>query len=292
MKRIVHSVVLANYNGAAHLQEAVDSVLRQDHDGMEIILVDDASTDGSARIMHDFRERHPTIIKVFEHPVNRGQGAGFNTGVANAQGTYVSFIDSDDAWFPGKLSHVDQAFARFPEAALHHHNLYTLRNGEVTEELVVDSMALGHVGRWWKKRKVHPAMLSRFSPTAGLSMPRDVLVRLMPCPEVRICADMWLTFGALAFGPVSASYDAHGAYRVHDGNNYHGQAIDIWSLLRDDLLPVMRERWAEQGLEDVAPDFATAGSERGRIDRLLDLSPRSAWRWMARAWKAVDRKHG
>ncbi len=94
-----HSVILANYNGAEFLEQAIRSVLEQDA-SLELILVDDGSTDGSPAIMQDFAMRYPDRVRVKVHAVNKGQGAGFNTGCAAARGELVSFIDSDDVWMP------------------------------------------------------------------------------------------------------------------------------------------------------------------------------------------------
>lgn len=278
-QHVLHSVVLANYNGERHLEEAITSVLAQNDVDLELVLVDDASTDGSLAIMRSFQKRFPDMVRVEMHTSNRGQGAGFSTGCAAARGGLISFIDSDDVWMPGKLRHVEEAFSRMPDAALHHHNLDVLRAGHRTTEKVVDMMALGDVRERWRRTWSSPEFLPRFAPTSGLTLPRHVIGRLMPCPEVRICADMWLTFGALAYGPVNASYASHAWYRVHEGNNYHGGKMDIWGFLRDELLPVLKERWSAQGLEDVLPPLvlgSVPGTRRyaGFTGRLMDLSLR------------------
>jgi len=81
------------------LREAVDSVLAQDFEDVEILVVDDGSIDGTADGMKEYGGR----VKLLEHSANRGVSAARNTGIVRAKGKYISFLDSDDLWVKGKL---------------------------------------------------------------------------------------------------------------------------------------------------------------------------------------------
>ena len=94
------SVVIPAYNRAATLPRAVASVLAQDFADWELIVVDDGSADGSAEAALACGDRR---LRVIRHPVNRGAPAARNTGIRNAAGRLVAFLDSDDEWLPGKL---------------------------------------------------------------------------------------------------------------------------------------------------------------------------------------------
>lgn len=113
------SVVICFLNGERFLAEAVDSVLAQKHRPLEILLVDDGSTDGSAAIAADYARRHP-FIRLLSHPgrANRGVSASRNLGLRTARGRYVAFLDADDVWLPGKLEAELRAFRRHPRAAM------------------------------------------------------------------------------------------------------------------------------------------------------------------------------
>jgi len=93
------SVVIPTYNRLPMLKEAVRSVLAQDFEDFELIVVDDASTDGTFEELKQFGGR----VKVIEHEENRGVSAARNRGVLHAKGKYVAFLDSDDLWVKGKL---------------------------------------------------------------------------------------------------------------------------------------------------------------------------------------------
>lgn len=93
------SVVIPTYNREKTIQRAVDSVLAQTYQPIEVIVVDDGSTDGSLALLQGYGGR----IRVLSQK-NQGPGAARNTGIRAATGEVVGFLDSDDVWLPEKLS--------------------------------------------------------------------------------------------------------------------------------------------------------------------------------------------
>lgn len=96
------SVVLPTYNRLRTLPRAVSSVLGQDYGDLELIVVDDAGSDGSERWLAELAEREPRL-RVLRHDRNQGVSAARNTGIAAARGAFVAFQDSDDEWLPGRM---------------------------------------------------------------------------------------------------------------------------------------------------------------------------------------------
>lgn len=92
------SVVVPAYNVREHIAEAILSVRAQNFDGVEIIVVDDGSNDGTA----DFVEREFPDARLFRKE-NGGAATARNLGMREARGEYVAFLDADDVWLPGKL---------------------------------------------------------------------------------------------------------------------------------------------------------------------------------------------
>ncbi|GLZ81888.1 glycosyl transferase [Actinorhabdospora filicis] len=92
------SVVVAAYNALPYLRECVDSVLRQSigTERMELIVVDDGSTDGSAAVLDEYAAAHPAVMRVTHQPNSGGPAAPRNAGMDLAQGKYVFFLDADD----------------------------------------------------------------------------------------------------------------------------------------------------------------------------------------------------
>ena len=92
------SVIIPTYNNAAHIIEAIDSVLAQAEKDLEIIVVDDGSTDNTKEMI----QPRTNQIKYF-YKTNGGPASSRNLGIRNASGQYIAFLDSDDSWLPDKL---------------------------------------------------------------------------------------------------------------------------------------------------------------------------------------------
>ena len=104
------SVIIPTYNRANLVCRAIDSALAQTHPDIEIIVVDDGSTDDTAERLAIYDQR----IRVIRQP-NAGVGAARNSGIALAGGEFIAFLDSDDDWLPWKLSAQIAAFQQRPE---------------------------------------------------------------------------------------------------------------------------------------------------------------------------------
>lgn len=96
------SVVLPFYNAEKNLGEVIRSVLAQDYRNLELILVNDASTDESLHIAERY-DRQDSRVRIISHQSNQGCGPGRNTGVENVRGKYLFFMDSDDILCQGAL---------------------------------------------------------------------------------------------------------------------------------------------------------------------------------------------
>jgi glycosyltransferase involved in cell wall biosynthesis len=92
------SCIIPCFNGERYLEEAIRSILAQTHRPIEVIVVDDGSTDGSATLVRGFAE--PVRYRYQE---NRGPAGACNTGLELAAGEYVAFLEQDDLWLPFKL---------------------------------------------------------------------------------------------------------------------------------------------------------------------------------------------
>ncbi len=92
------SVIIPVHNTEKYIREAIESVLAQDYRPLEIIVIDDGSSDSSASIAESF----PQVICIRQP--NQGAGAARNTGLALCHGDFIAFLDADDLWVPHKTS--------------------------------------------------------------------------------------------------------------------------------------------------------------------------------------------
>ena len=139
------SVVIPTYNRVDVICDAIDSVLGQTHNNIEIIVVDDGSTDNTLVVLEKYHDR----IKVVSQG-NQGCSAARNTGIRSCSGDYIAFLDSDDKWLPQKtekqLAILNQVG---PEVVCCWCNLWVEKNGAVLDRLSMDHLHPGHpLGIW------------------------------------------------------------------------------------------------------------------------------------------------
>lgn len=90
------SIIIPVYNGANFILEAIDSVLQQTHKNVDIIVIDDCSTDNTLAILANSK----TVFTLLKLPHNQGASAARNMGLEHATGDYIAFLDADDLWSP------------------------------------------------------------------------------------------------------------------------------------------------------------------------------------------------
>lgn len=100
----VISVIVPVYNVAQYLPQCMDSILSQDYEKLEVILIDDGSTDNSGELCDAYARRDSRVRVI--HQTNSGAAAAKNTGLRAATGEYLSFVDSDDFLEPGAYSYM------------------------------------------------------------------------------------------------------------------------------------------------------------------------------------------
>jgi glycosyltransferase involved in cell wall biosynthesis len=112
------SVIIPTYNSATYLPYAIDSVLSQTAGPLEVIVVDDGSTDNTARVLEPSR---PRISYLFQE--NRGPVAARNGRIAATEGDLIAFLDADNIWLPEKLQQQQACLPANPHAALLHSDM-------------------------------------------------------------------------------------------------------------------------------------------------------------------------
>jgi GT2 family glycosyltransferase len=102
------SCVVPCFNGERYLDECIRSILAQTHRPLEIVVIDDGSTDGSADVVRQYPEVR------YYHQDNAGPAAACASGVRLATGEFIAFLEQDDLWLPWKTSHQLACFAADP----------------------------------------------------------------------------------------------------------------------------------------------------------------------------------
>jgi len=110
------SVIMPTWNGSAFLRDALESVTVQQKDDLEIIAVDDGSTDSTVDILESYSRKLP--ITLIRQPHTGNWVANTNLGISRASGKYISFLHQDDLWLPDRLKRLRWITDRHPETVL------------------------------------------------------------------------------------------------------------------------------------------------------------------------------
>jgi len=116
------SVVMPTYNGEAYVAAALESILVQGDPDIEVVAVDDGSTDGTRRILERYRARLP--LKVIDQCHGGNWVASTNRGLAMSHGEFACFLHQDDIWLPGRLRRLRGLVRKAPDATLYLHPSY------------------------------------------------------------------------------------------------------------------------------------------------------------------------
>lgn len=110
------TVVIPCYNRERFIRETLESALSQTYPNLEIVAIDDGSTDGTRKILEDYGGR----IRILEHPgrTNKGQSAAINLGIRSTKGNYIAILDSDDLWAPEKIERQVEFLEKNPDVGL------------------------------------------------------------------------------------------------------------------------------------------------------------------------------
>jgi glycosyltransferase involved in cell wall biosynthesis len=137
----VISVALSVYNGARYLPEQLDSVLAQRNVAIELVAVDDGSTDDSVALLHDYARRDPRM-QVHVNPVNLGATRSFERAMALGHGELIAPCDQDDRWHPDKLATLLAALGDRDLAYCN--SRYIDERGQPTGRCISDDLVMMH----------------------------------------------------------------------------------------------------------------------------------------------------
>ncbi len=184
-RHIFFSAVMPVYNCGRYVVEAIESMLAQGRDDLEVIVVDDGSTDDTLKKLFPFKDR----VKIMTED-NKGPAAARNRGIEAARGEWIAFQDCDDRWLPGHLDRLERAVLENPGAAM----VYS------------DAMLIDEEGAEIKKKRAPgpgrdfflTVLMDNTVSTPAVCVRREVLVSAgMFYPPLRSAQDwdMWLRIG-------------------------------------------------------------------------------------------------
>jgi glycosyltransferase involved in cell wall biosynthesis len=275
------SILINNYNYGRFLREAIDSALDQTYQKVEVIVVDDGSTDNSREILATYGDRIIPVLKP-----NGGQASAFNAGLAASNGEIICFLDSDDVFERNKVEQIVRQLLSKPTAGWLFHAMYTFTADGKSELLADYSRISGeHDFRETMKGGKLPFIAP---PTSGLCFRRELLSRILPMPEASsiTLSDHYLKFCAAGLSPGLVSHEALSKLRIHGHNAYsfQGDSTRRAQILAETAF-ALRQQWPEfrkfanhcfayaraslsrTARKDISPDhYLSAASMTERLD--------------------------
>ncbi len=269
-RRPLVSIIIDNYNYDRFLGQAISSALGQTYPNVEVVVVDDGSTDGSREIIAGYGDRVVPVLKG-----NGGMASAFNAGFAASRGEIVLFLDSDDMLLPKAAEQAVELFRDGGVAKVHwrlwkvdEHGAKTgemypeqpLPEGDLREVVIRD----GPVG-------------STYPPTSGNAWSRRFLEKVFPIPEFefRRAGESYLVSLAPIYGTIKSVAEPQALYRVHGGNDWAMKTqLEQVRYLRS-IYPqrcrALSEHLRCMGIE-IGPEAWTKGNAHYEWWEQLDLS--------------------
>ncbi len=215
------SILINNYNYNQFLRDAINSALNQTYPNIEVVVVDDGSTDNSSEVITTYGDAVIPVLKA-----NGGQASAFNAGFAASKGDIICFLDADDIFLSKKVDEVVRILEDYQESLWCFHPLKKVDSADILstksdcENLVQEcdvrsAMRQGGSGMRQKLPFSLPA-------TSGLCFTRPLLQQILPMPEAEGIGlgDTYLQFTSVALGKGFAALSNLAYQRVHDRNLY------------------------------------------------------------------------
>jgi glycosyltransferase involved in cell wall biosynthesis len=228
------SVVIPAYNAAAYLPTAIHSVLAQSFSDLEIIVVDDGSTDNTGEVVASFG----SLIH-YQRTYNSGPAAARNCGIVKSVGKYIAFLDADDWWLPHKLESQLRVLSQNPGMAFVCSDWF---NGETGEEPMVSGLS-GY--KAWERKASFDLMLEEnFVNTSTIVVEHEKLIKVGHFWEsLRGAEDRHYWLRLLLTGDAFIVKEILAFRRFHPGNTSATlRFVESQVMMMDDVLkwPVVK----------------------------------------------------
>jgi glycosyltransferase involved in cell wall biosynthesis len=219
------SILINNYNYGRFLKEAIDSALNQTYPNIEVIVVDDGSTDGSQAIIEGYGDRIIAVLKQ-----NGGQASAFNAGFAASCGKIICFLDADDTFKPEKVSKMVYIFQEDTETGWCFHTLeYSKTESEELNKKyskIQEKNQASLSGKYDLRQDLRRGQLKNKlsfggTATSGICFRRSLLKKILPMPEeIRITSDDYIKYVAIGLSPGFILLQDLAEQRIHGENAY------------------------------------------------------------------------
>lgn len=211
------SVLVKNYNCQSYVQQAIDSVESQTYPNIEIVIIDDGSTDSSRQVIDSCStSSNRPFVKVYK--ANGGEASALNAGFAASRGDLICILDSDDLFLPEKVAAVVDIFERASDIHWCFHDLRWIdANAELLPALSTQrSPSKSDLRERLRSGKLPPALPA----SSALSFRRSLLKEIFPLPVAQAIrtSDLYIKYAAAALSKGYFAGQVLALHRIHSNN--------------------------------------------------------------------------
>jgi glycosyltransferase involved in cell wall biosynthesis len=217
------SICIPSYNHARFLPAAIESALAQTYRPLEVVIVDDGSTDESFKIAESYAAEYPTLVKVFTHEghLNRGISATVNLGFEKASGVYYSGLPSDDILYPDKIERQVEFLEARPDVGFVYSHMDIIdEQGRLIKTRYAEDIS----GR---RDQLERMIETNLIPGVTVLARRDCIAQAFPHAEELVYSDWEFWFRLLSICKVGFIARPLVGYRVHTYNTSVGVAPEV-----------------------------------------------------------------
>ena len=265
---IFASVLITNYNYEAFISEAIDSVLKQTYSNLEVIVVDDGSSDRSKDRILSYQNQ---IVPIFKE--NGGHTSAINTAFKESKGDIIFLLDADDTFHLEKVEQIIKHMQSIPKQNLEQ---ITDRSVLIYHPLqVVDEKGDSLGFKYPRKHRSHPENMYSYAckykflpfvsgPTSGIAFTRRLGELIFPLPDKTrlMSGEDFIVRPASLLGEVYGLGSIHATYRLHGNNDWFGREYGKskeWLTIHEEFL---NQKLLENGKEPVISFFDSIYSRR------------------------------
>lgn len=202
------SIALCTYNGSKYLEVQLESILNQTYQNLEIVIVDDRSTDSTYELLLSYQSKYPDIIRLYRNEKNLGFVKNFEKAISLCNGSLIAISDQDDIWNCNKIA--TQVESIKENILIYHDSLM------VNEDGVSLKTSISDLKNMYSGGSPLPFLFNNCVSGHSILMKKELINDILPFPK-EIFYDWWIAFKATQAGTISYLDCTLVHYRQHDG---------------------------------------------------------------------------
>ena len=223
------SIIIRAYNQETYIAQAIQSAVNQTYQNIQIVIVDDNSSDGTPEILYSYSRKYPKVVEVYYNKKNIGELRNFNVALGYCSGDFVAILDGDDLYFPDKIKTQVERMQNHEQCAVCYHDAYVFK--ENLEDIFYSWSSR------YGKREGNSLDLARFGPypaTASALFRKEFIPSDGQNEAVRTQGDWLMLIETVenSGGTINYIDEFLAGIRIHESNVSHNWPNKLYSRFK------------------------------------------------------------